>query len=178
MKFASHDYSSAMHDLIVDVSDVNFIIDGALGWTPLHVAAKNDRERVVFHLLAAGADSKVTDRRGRIPRDLATSAAVRRLLENGDWLDTSRLISTGKGKGMISGRKLHDFYNRKRAESSKETIDPKWGGLLADSGIQPSDFDTFCPYEENEEWRSRRMNSSELLRLQDEHLGELKRYRK
>jgi hypothetical protein len=177
MKFAGSGHSSAMHDLIVDVSDVNFIIDGALGWTPLHVAAKNDRERVVFHLLAAGADSKVTDRRGRIPRDLATSPAVRRLLENDDWLDTSRLISSGKGKGMICGRKLRDFYNRKRAESSKETIDPKWGGLLADSGIQPTDFDMFYPYEENEEWRLRGMSSNELLRLQDHHLRAMKRYR-
>jgi ankyrin repeat protein len=88
MKLAGCGHSSTIHDLIVNMSDVNFIIDGALGWTPFHIAAKNNRERVVFHLLAAGADSKVTDRCNRIPRNLATSPAVRRLLENNDWLDT------------------------------------------------------------------------------------------
>lgn len=178
MKYAGFGYGSAVHDLIVDVSEVNFIIDRALGWTPLHVAAENDRERVVFHLLAAGADSSLTDRRGRTPRDLATTPAVRRLLENDDWLDEARLISSGKGEGLISGRKLRDFYARKRAELSKETIDPRWGGLLADSGIQPDDFDSFYPHEEDEAWRGRGMSSAALLKMQDNHFERRKRYRR
>ena len=65
-----------MHELIVAVSEVNSVIDKNLGWTPLHVASGSNRERVVFHLLASGADPSLRDRRGRTPRDVATAAAA------------------------------------------------------------------------------------------------------
>jgi hypothetical protein len=140
-------YGHAVHDIIVELSNtnINYSLDKRTGWTPLHVAAKNNQERVVWHLLAAGADPSIKDHQKKTPRELATSPEVRRLLENDDWLQDLRTVFTASGKGLISGSKLRDFYTRKWEERSAEIIDPVWGGLLADSEIQPEDFDLFEP---------------------------------
>jgi hypothetical protein len=147
-----------MEDIIVRLSSVNYCLNSE-GWTPLHIAAKNGRERVVFHLLAAGANTKIKDYKGRIARELSLLPTIRRLLENDDWLQSSRYVVTGKGEGMISGSKLRDFYTRKMAENTKECIGTKWGGLLAGSGIQPEDFDSFrfheTPREASGVWKER-----------------------
>jgi hypothetical protein len=56
-------YGHAVHDIIVELSNtnINYSLDKRTGWTPLLVAAKNNRERVVWHLLAAGADPSIKD---------------------------------------------------------------------------------------------------------------------
>jgi hypothetical protein len=53
LEFYAMKHGSAMHDIIVELSNtnINYRLDKRTGWTPLHVAAKNNRERVVWHLL-------------------------------------------------------------------------------------------------------------------------------
>ncbi len=126
------------------MSHVNYLVDDRLGWTPLHIAAKNNRERVVLHLLAAGADAALRDSQGRTARDLSSDPAIRRLLENDDWLEQKWPVVAARGNGLITGEKLRQFYKQSRKRLSKEKIDPVWGGLLGSSCIQPDDFDSFC----------------------------------
>jgi ankyrin repeat protein len=99
-----------LHDLLIDLDYVNTIRD--TDYQTPHVAASNGRQRVVWHLLAAGADTSLRDRYGRTARDLARSPGILHLLEGENWLKCSRPVCTRKGTGMISGERLREVYKR------------------------------------------------------------------
>jgi ankyrin repeat protein len=130
---------NTIHDLIIGVNDANIVLDYRSGQTSLHIAALRGRERVVWHLLAAGADASRKDHTGKTARHHAHCPRIRYLLEDDNWLRHSEVVCTQKGTGKISGERLRDFYYRK----TMEEVDLRWGGLLANSEIQPEDFDSF-----------------------------------
>jgi hypothetical protein len=130
---------NTIHDLIIGVNNVDIVWDHRTGMMLLHMAALRGRERIVWLLLAAGADANHTDHTGQTPREHARCPRIQYLLEDDNWLRHSGVVCTQKGNGKLSGERLRDFYYKGRME----VIEPKWGGLLANSEIQPEDFDSF-----------------------------------
>jgi ankyrin repeat protein len=74
--------------------------------TPLHIAAKNSKEKVVELLLERGADKMVKDKAGNTPRDLAVKQGYMRVVEAldrrlGDGLESECKVEQYSGPRQL-----------------------------------------------------------------------------